>query len=419
MFTDLKAWICLVAYSLLSLAAVAQTPVLELHTEGNTRLPSAPVVAASGLKLGSLVTRAELDNAANALFATGLFESVNYRFAPKSTNQAAGYAVTFLLTEDPAQGVAILDIPGLDSARLWETLRSANPLITTAMPQNDQALAYYRQAIEAALLQLGRKETVTTKLEADLASGRMATVFQSGNRPVISSLRFEENRKISAAALSKAVSSLLVGRNYSEREVRSLVDLNAKPLYEELGHLNFAVRSVRIENAGPQAVNVSVLVDEGAQWRLGKAEIEGADLPLAALRKAADFPVGQIANWKRIAAGINEMQRVLQRDGYLAVHCEPLRHYRDDTGQVDVVFRVDHGKQFHFGSLQLRGLSAQSEKQARAIWKLKEGDPMNTEYISEFLVAAKDGPASQAHSVARELKARPGSEVIDVVITFQ
>ncbi|QOY90736.1 POTRA domain-containing protein [Paludibaculum fermentans] len=418
-FTGIRCFL-LAVYSLCPPAgASAQTPILELHTEGTTRLPSDAVIAASRLKLGWMATRTELDNAAEVLFATGLFQSVNYQFQPKSINGTTGYVVTFLLKEDPAEGLAILDLYGLESARLWETVRSANLLIDKAMPQNEQALAYYRQAIEAALARLGRKDAVSAKNEVDPATGRMATVFQSAHRPLISSIRFEGSRKISAGSLSKALDPVLVGRNYSEREVRHLIDLNGKPRYEEMGYLKFAVHSVGIENSGEQAVNVSVLVDEGAQWRLGMAEIQGADLPLAALRKAADFPVGQIANWKRIAAGINEMERVLQRDGYLAVHAVAQRHYRAEAGQVDLVIQVDRGKQFHFGSLQLHGLSLQAEKQARSIWKLKEGDPMNTDYLAEFLAAAKEGPARQAHSLTRELKARHGSEVIDVAITFK
>lgn len=398
--------------------ASAQTPILELRTEGNARLPAPAVIAESGLKRGALATRAELDNAAKALFATGLFQSVNYRFQPKSSGAASGWIVTFLLTEAPADGTAILDIPGLDSERLWETLCSAHPLIGKTMAQNEQAVAYYRQALEAVLLQSGRKDAVTIKTEADLATGRMATIFQAGNRPVISAIRWEGNRKISSAALANAVSTLLVGRSYSEREVRNLTELNAKPLYDEIGLLSFAVRSVGIEAAGEQAVNVSVLVDEGPQWRLGNVEIKGPDLPLDAMRKAADFPVGQIANWKRMAAGISEMERVLHRDGYLAARSVAQRRYRNEAGQVDVVIQVDRGKQFHFGALQLRGLSAQEENKARALWKFREGDPMNTELLSEFFVAAKNGMASQARTLTRELKARHGSEVIDVVVTF-
>lgn len=399
--------------------APAQTPILELHTEGNTRLPAPAVIAASGLRPGTLATRLELDNAAKALFATGLFQSVNYRFQPKSSGAATAWIVTFLLTEAPADGTAILDIPGLDSERLWEILRSAHPLVAKAMPQNEQAVAYYRQALETVLLQLGRKGAVTAKTEADLATDRMATIFQAGNRPVISAIRWEGSRKISSAALSTAISALLVGRSYSEREVRNLTELNAKPLYDEIGLLNFAVRSVSIEAAGEQAVNVSVLVDEGPQWRLGNVEIQGPDLPLAEMRKAAGFPVGQIANWKRMTAGISEMERVLHRDGYLAAHSVTQRRYRNDTGLVDVVIQVDRGRQFHFGSLQLRGLNAQEEHKARALWKLREGDPMNTELLSEFFVAARNGMASQAGTLTRELKARHGSEVIDVIVTFK
>ena len=46
-------------------------------------------------------------------------------------------------------------------------------------------------------------------------------------------MQFEGNRQIGAAVLMKAVSEILVGREYSERDTRRVFDLNLRPIYEE------------------------------------------------------------------------------------------------------------------------------------------------------------------------------------------
>ena len=56
-----------VAAFILAPAALAQHPVAEIKVAGNARLPAAAVIAASGLRVGQIATRAQFDAAAQRL----------------------------------------------------------------------------------------------------------------------------------------------------------------------------------------------------------------------------------------------------------------------------------------------------------------------------------------------------------------
>jgi outer membrane protein assembly factor BamA len=137
------------------------------------------------------------------------------------------------------------------------------------------------------------------------------------------------------------------------------------------------------------------------------------------MRKAAKFPVGKDADWKRITTEALRMETVLQSDGYLRVSSTADRGYRKNTQIVDVTIHVNKGPQFRFGALQVNGLNPEATQSATKLWKIAEGEPLDGLYIDEYLKAAFKGPAKGSKSVRKELKLRPGTTVMDVVVNFK
>ena len=84
---------------LLGWVLCAQTPdkypLEALQIQGNKQIPAEKIIAASGLKLGERVQKADFDAARDRLLETGAFESVGYSYKP-SLN---GYDTTFEVVE--------------------------------------------------------------------------------------------------------------------------------------------------------------------------------------------------------------------------------------------------------------------------------------------------------------------------------
>jgi outer membrane protein assembly factor BamA len=205
-----------------------------------------------------------------------------------------------------------------------------------------------------------------------------------------------------------------VGEGYSERFVRLLLEKNIQPLYEERGHLTVAFPRVGMV---PQAagVTVSVAVDEGPEWTLGKVELSGESIPSDEMHAAGKFPEGRLANWKQIQEGIVAAQAILQRNGYLGVSSQPTRAYHEENHVVDLAIKVNKGKQYLMGALELSGLDPADEVPARQIWQLAQGAPLDPFYVDDYL-RSLGKTIKGIKSFARQYRPRNGSDAMDVVI---
>ena len=233
-------WISGLVIACLGLVQAQQKfPLVDIQVVGTQRFPSSGVISASGLRLGETAAVEDFDSATQRLSETGLFSSVNYRYDPKTINQIAGYALTWQIQEASATDNVRLDFPEVDEEQLWQELRSANALVNRRMPANASAVEYYRRAIQEALRKRNRNEQIETKNEADLAARTSGVVFRQANLPKIEGVRFDGNTSISSNSLLSALSKIaFIGEEYSEHDVRQLLDLNIKPLYEEIGRLD-------------------------------------------------------------------------------------------------------------------------------------------------------------------------------------
>jgi outer membrane protein assembly factor BamA len=381
--------------------ALAQHPVVEIKVAGNARLAAA-VIAASGLSVGQIVARAQLDAAAQKLADTGFFASVSYRYDPKPVGGVTGYALTFQVSEQEARTPVELDIPGLDAERLWQQLKSADALLDRQMPNNDRASAYYKRAIEATLRKLNYTEEIVMKTEADLHTGKMVVICRPAHLPKI-------------AAMAKVA----MGQDYSERDFRRMLELNVRPLYEELGRLTVAFPRVNMARADDAAVTIRAGIDEGPMWRLGKVVLTGEALPLADMHEAARFAYGAPANWKQFMATVHDMEQVLRRNGYITESSKPVRSFRGPEQVVDVTVEVKKGPQFLFGELHVEGLDSATQQRLAGIWKLPGGAPMNQPYIDEFVRSALPILRGKFRTFGSELHVHKDANVVDVTLKFR
>lgn len=390
--------------------ACAQAPLFELKVTGNQRLRAEDILTASGLRLNQAVTRDDFDAATNKLSETGLFTSVDYRYDSTTSRGVIGFALTIEVVEEPAQRAVEIDIPGFDESKLWQDLERADPLITQQMPDNERAIAYYSHAIQ----NLTHQEEIVIRSEADLGSGSMTGVFLPANLPKVTEVAFAGSHAIEKAELERAIASVAPGSEYTEHRFRRLLDLNIKPLYEEKGYLTVNFPHVTIDSG-----MVSVQVEEGQLWNLGKVGLHGDHLPVDDMQKAAQFPVGKPANWKEIMESVGRMEQVLRRQGYLEVSLEPVRAFQPDKHAVDLTIQVNKGKQFLFGVLQIRGFSEQQKQAALQLWTLKASAPLDELYVDEYIRSLLDTLKVGVKLAAKELRVRPGTQVVDVILTFQ
>src|SRR5580693_9149093 len=87
--------VCATAVHAQTQAPPATAKIASIEVSGSKKFTNAQVALASGLKVGDVVGKEELQAAANRLAASGNFGGVNYRF----TTDAAGIHITFEVQE--------------------------------------------------------------------------------------------------------------------------------------------------------------------------------------------------------------------------------------------------------------------------------------------------------------------------------
>jgi len=397
----------------------AQAPISEVHVEGCERCSTESVMAAAELRLNQVAGRTELDAAMQRLVDTGFFLATNYRYQPRKVDGKNTYSLTLEVMEETATLPVVIDLAGFDSAAIAKELAASYPLIREKIPNNERAMTYARTAIEAVLKRMGRAEEVTAPVESNLTTRETWVVFRLANAPKVATVTFTGNRVVDSQTLVALAERLLKGHDYSERETRRFLERNITPLYEERAMLNATFPRVGCVEPCTGAVNVVVDVNEGTVWKLGKVDIAGDGLPADAMRTAAKFPEGQLADWKKFMAAVAAMETPLRRDGYIAVSSQPARTFRKSEPIVDVTVQVTKGKRYVLGTIQLNGLDDGERQRAVQLCKLRAGDPFDELYIDEYTKEVFEVPVRRPKSVARELRPRAGTNVVDVLISYR
>lgn len=392
---------------LLFQASASSWPVASLKVQGLSRFAEKDVAAASGLKVNAPAGVADLDEACKRLTKTGLFQSCKYR---SSAASQGAIDVELTVGEMAAAQRVRFTIPGVDEKQLWAWLQKNEPLVQDHVPANDDALEFYTAAVRRFLKAEGRHADVVSAVESDLRAREQTFIFRPKNLPPIVDVAFSGESAIPEQQLRNALLPVAKGTGFTEFDVRRLVDSNVRPLFENEGRLRVEFPSVRTDKVS-DGVRVTVAVNQGPVFKLRTVKVAGE------LKAEGLFPIGEIANWSKVEAGAEQLKQGLRNQGYLNASYSIARELNDDT-TADATLTFKRGPLFTFGKLLLEGLDGVVEQRVRSRWKLREGEPMNDGYVSEFLKSVKDDLPKRITGLSVDLAVRPQSTVADVRIKF-
>jgi outer membrane protein insertion porin family len=395
-------------------------PLESVAIRGNRFYTERQIVAAAGLKIGAPVAKAQFDAARDRLLATGAFQSVAYEFAPASNGR--GYAATFEVVEvEQRYPFRFERLPASD-ADLRALLKQREPLFDAQLPAAEQTLARIASELQDYLAPRGFQDKVIAKIVAD-KPGELAVVFRPATpAPAVAEVRFTGNKILPAAVLNNALREVAVGIPYSESAIRELLDSSIRPLYEARGHLRASFPAVSAEKArgDVEGVAVTVRVEEGPSFSLGKVRIDSTAIAADELASIARLKTGDVANFDAVKAAMERIRSRFHRDGYMRAETRVDRSVNDETKTVDLVIHAVPGPQFRMGKLEIQGLDIESEPAVRKLWSMKEGKPYNGEYPRMFLDRIQqDGYFDNLRSTRFEQHINEDARTVDVTLYFQ
>jgi outer membrane protein assembly factor BamA len=399
--------------------AAGRWPIQTLTVEGNRHYGTAAILAVAGLKAGQMAGKEEFEAARGRLEATGMFETVGYRFAPDAAKK--GYAAVFQVVEvEPVYPVRFEEL-GVRDAEILSAVKARDPLFGAELPGTAQVLARCAKEVEAVLAARNSAEKVAGKVVAT-GPEQFAVLFRPArSSPVVAEVSFTGNQVIPSTALQDAISGVAIGTAYNEERFRQLLDTSVRPLYDARGRIRVAFPKITAEAVKDvQGLHVTVAVSEGAAFDLGKVSIANpGPFQPDELLKTVNLKTGDMANFDDVGKGAERVRELLRHNGYLHGEAGVERKIDDAKHTVDVVIRLEQGPQFTFNKLDIKGLDLNGEAAVRKMWAIKPGKPFRAGYPDFFLNRVREtGMFDNLKKTRSAVNINEQDRTVDVTLYF-
>jgi outer membrane protein assembly factor BamA len=161
---------------------------------------------------------------------------------------------------------------------------------------------------------------------------------------------------------------LLQQNTYFENELETRVQMSLR----DLGYFKAQVDDPKISIIGQSQetkdADVSVKVEQGAQYRLGEISFPHANVfPHDQMRSLFHLQSGDLFVSTAISLGLDRLRNLYATRGYINAVASPAVRADESSHTIDLIIDVDGGKPYDFGRLFLNGTSSRCWKGADGI----------------------------------------------------
>jgi outer membrane protein insertion porin family len=380
--------------------------------EGNARIETGTILAEAGITQGETLTAGELNDAAQAIRATGLFETVEV--IPQ------GGTLVIRVVEYPTiNRIAFEGNSRLSDAALSELVGSIERRVYSPT-QAEQDTA----AIAQAYVNEGLVNAVVTPSIIRREDNRVDLVFavDEGGRAEVERISFVGNRDFSDRRLRNVLETrqagLLRGIIRADTFVAERIEFDRQILadfYRSRGYADFRVNSVDVNlTAERDAYLITFDVVEGPRFDFGAVTVTSAipEADPALFRQVVRTRAGETYSPVAIENDIARIEALALRQGLNFVRVEP-RITRDERGlALNVEYALVPGERIFVERIDIEGNATTLDRVIRSQFSTVEGDPFNPRAIRESAERIR----ALGYFADAAVEARPGSSPDQVVI---
>lgn len=383
-----------------------------IQVEGNQRIGDAAIVTFGGLSTGQALSAGQLNDAAQAIRETGLFESVD------------------LVPQGGRLVIRVAEYPTINRINFEGNRRVSDAQLAAVIGSEERRVYSPSQAeadvraITQAYANEGRINAVVTPAIIRRTDNRVDLVFEinEGGVTEIERISFVGNRAFGEYRLRGILESkqagvlrALVGRDtfIADRiaaDRRLLTDF-----YLSRGYADFQVLNVDVAlTRDREAYLITFNVQEGQQFRFGTVSLSST-IPEA---DAAEFEAelrtrpGTVYSPEVVDRDIERLERLAQRQGINFLTVEP-RFTRDDRNLLlNVEYVLVRGERLFVERIDIEGNNTTLDRVVRSQFDIVEGDPFNPRAIRQ----AAERIRALAYFGAADVNTRPGSASDQVIV---
>ena len=307
-------------------AAPSASKLISIRATGSTRYTPAQIAAATGLRLGQVVTDDDFKDVSRHLGETGAFNNVAYtfQFNPEGIKLAVQVTDT-----NPFVPVRFENFVWLSDQELHEKLSAREPLFQGQLPVSGNLADQVSEALQVLAIEHNLHGRVDY-LRAGPQDGPMeAFEFSITGQPIIVRKIAFSGAGPAELPLLEAAARRLSRQDYSRSRLTLQAEKNFLPVFLEHGYLKAKVAEpqpkVVEETPEETSVDVTFPVTPGRQYKVSAIQLSGYTnvFPVEKLRELIHLQPGQTANAVQTDQDVEALKNLYGTRGYMGVQIHP------------------------------------------------------------------------------------------------
>ncbi len=360
--------------------AMPSMKVLRVLFRGNRKVEDDAIKVNLKTQPGVSLTQEILRDDVRTIWKMGFFEDVQV----ESTESKAGLVIVFVLKEKPA--INKIYVAGNDEVSLSKIneildVKKEQILDLSKLKKNVEKIKdlYVEKGFYMAEVSYELKRNSPSEVDVwfrvhENAKVEVRRVNFVGNR----ALTDEELRDVILTHEGNILSIVTQAGTYREDVFqRDLLLLQAH--YWDRGYVQVKVGTPLIElSPDKQSMYITISIDEGPQYRLGKIDVRGDLLESKEFfLKRVSVKPGEIFNRSKLSDDLQKLTDLYKDRGYAYVNASPATPVDEKNLTVDVTFEIQKGELVYFDHINIRGNSKTRDKVIRRELRIIEGDAYN------------------------------------------
>ncbi|MGQ9920322.1 MAG: outer membrane protein assembly factor BamA [Desulfobacca sp.] len=400
---------------------LGQERIAKVEFKGNRRVEKETLLASIQTRPGELTNTVTLRDDLKALYNLGSFTDVKIDVS----DTGAGRVVTFILQEKPSiSSVIVRGNRKIKTKKIQEVLEIKPFSIASEAAIKDainKVKAMYREkGFYEAEITYQLEPITPTEVNLILEVAEKGKVY-------VRQINFEGNAAFSSKELRKVMElkpknilSVFTGRGIIKQDAleRDLEKLSA--FYFNHGYIRAKIGEPKVEVTA-KGIFITIPIEEGPQYRVGKVEFQGDLLEEpAALRQKLAISSGKVYSREAIQKDLTTLADLYADQGYANADINPLLKEHEEDRTVDLTFDIMKGEKVYFERIEIVGNVKTRDKVIRRELRVYEQDLFSAskikrstqnlrrlEFFEDVNFSTSPGSASNKVNLTINVKERP------------
>ena len=391
--------------------------LVSIKVTGTKRYKPKDVIRATGLQLGQIVHKEDLEDVVRLLGESGAFTDIFYSLEIDPDGTKLELTVRNSKKFVP---VNFDNLVWFSNQELFNKLHASVPLFDGEVPVTGQMVNQISDALQALLDEKKVAGQVDALRVPDDGPIEAFTFTVTGLHITIRNIEFS-GADTADLPLLVATARRLQGAEYVLPTLRTMADKNFLPVFRERSYLKAAIGDPQPHVVSTEdehvLVDVTFPVHPGKQYKVSELEIAGCNAILAdTLRSLIHVKAGETANAIQLEKDLEAIKQLYGTRGYVAANVRVESRPDNSQPTVQYLVRISEGDVYRMGDLKIHGLDSKAIARLENDWTLRPGDVYDSSYAGRFVQQAYKEIGDWNTSVHESVDEK--DRTVDVAIRF-